>query len=142
MTAKHTIRAVSRITGISPHLIRAWEKRYNAVNPERTDTNRRLYSNEDIERLALLYGATQKGESIGQVASLSIEELREIAGDSATRHNGEYNENNRNQFAEDEIIGKCVQTTEDLDRVGLYRILLDSEARFSKPVLLENIIIP
>ena len=42
------IRYVSRQTGLTPHVIRAWENRYGAVTPKRTDTNRRVYSNADI----------------------------------------------------------------------------------------------
>lgn len=142
MTARHTIKAVSKQTGISPHLIRAWERRYNAVTPERTSTNRRLYSDDDIERLSLLYIATQKGESIGQVAPLPTEQLRQIAGDMEERDSGLINGENLGRLAEKDIINKSVELTEDLDRAGLYRILLESEARFSKPVLLEKIVIP
>ena len=140
--ARHSIKAVFKKTGISPHLIRAWEKRYNVVNPERTRTNRRIYSDEDIERLILLYDATQRGERIGQVAALSNKELRELTGENGIRHDDLYNDAGHNRFGEDKIISKCVELTEDLDRMGLYKILLESEARFSKPVLLENIIIP
>ena len=41
---QHPIKVVARRTGLSAHVIRIWEKRYGAVEPERTDTNRRLYS--------------------------------------------------------------------------------------------------
>ena len=40
----YPIKVVSHLTGLSIHVIRAWEKRYNVVVPKRTDTNRRLYS--------------------------------------------------------------------------------------------------
>ena len=51
--ALHGIKIVARRTGLSAHVIRIWEKRYGAVEPDRTDTNRRLYSEEQIERLKL-----------------------------------------------------------------------------------------
>ena len=60
------------MTGLSPHLIRIWEKRYSAVAPERTDTNRRLYSDAEIERLNLLRLATRAGHSIGNIAKLPL----------------------------------------------------------------------
>jgi len=142
MTARYTIKAVSAKTGISPHLIRAWERRYNAVNPVRTATNRRLYTDDDIERLTLLYNATKRGESIGQIASLSVAELREIAGEEGNRESDSFNEVNDDRFGEDKIIKKCIELTEDLDRMGLYKTLLEAETRFSKTVLLERIIIP
>jgi DNA-binding transcriptional MerR regulator len=142
VTVRHTIKAVSKKTGISPHLIRAWERRYNAVIPERTATNRRLYTDEHIERLTLLCNATKKGESIGQIASLSTAELREIAKDIENHEDATLDEVEHNRFGEDRIIDKCADLTENLDRTGLYRILLESETRFSKTVLLEKIIIP
>jgi methanogenic corrinoid protein MtbC1 len=48
------------------------------VKPERTPTNRRLYSEEDLERLMLLRKATMAGHSIGQVAKLSLKALRDL----------------------------------------------------------------
>jgi DNA-binding transcriptional MerR regulator/methylmalonyl-CoA mutase cobalamin-binding subunit len=66
-------------TGLSAHVIRIWEKRYGAVEPERTDTNRRLYSREQIERLTLLRGLTQAGQSIRHVAKLPTMKLRQLA---------------------------------------------------------------
>jgi DNA-binding transcriptional MerR regulator/methylmalonyl-CoA mutase cobalamin-binding subunit len=71
----HSIKTVARLTGLSPHLIRMWEKRYNAVSPQRTSTNRRLYSEAEIEKLNLLRQATTAGHSIGNIARLSRERL-------------------------------------------------------------------
>lgn len=73
------INAVVRRTGLSVHVIRVWEKRYGAVEPTRTATNRRLYSNEQVERLNLLHEITQAGQSISYVATLPTEQLKQIA---------------------------------------------------------------
>jgi DNA-binding transcriptional MerR regulator/methylmalonyl-CoA mutase cobalamin-binding subunit len=77
--AHQAIKVVARRTGLSAHVIRIWEKRYGAVEPERTGTNRRLYSDEQIERLSLLRDITRSGHSIGHVAKLPTEKLRELA---------------------------------------------------------------
>jgi MerR family transcriptional regulator, light-induced transcriptional regulator len=77
--AHQAIKVVARRTGLSAHVIRIWEKRYGAVAPERTGTNRRLYSDEQIERLGLLRDITQAGHSIGHVANLPTEKLRQLA---------------------------------------------------------------
>ena len=79
---QHAIQAVVQRTGLSAHVIRIWEKRYGAVVPERTGTNRRLYSDEQIERLSLLRQLTQAGQSIGAIATQPLERLRQIAGDT------------------------------------------------------------
>lgn len=72
---QYQISAVARLTGLSVHTIRAWEKRYGVVSPERTDTDRRLYSREDIRRLTLLKTLVDHGQAIGTIATLSIEQL-------------------------------------------------------------------
>ena len=77
--AHHSIKAASRITGLSPHLIRIWERRYGAVAPKRSGTNRRLYSDGEIERLNLLRLATAAGHSIGNIARLPSARLKSLA---------------------------------------------------------------
>lgn len=78
MERSYPIKAVSRLTGLTAHAIRAWEKRYSAVTPVRNSNNRRIYREEDVERLKLLKIATDSGHSIGQVAILPKSELIEI----------------------------------------------------------------
>jgi len=73
------IQFVANITGINPHTIRAWEKRYEAIIPERDHNGRRLYSNADIDRLATLYKLVKMGNSISDIATLSFEKLSEIS---------------------------------------------------------------
>lgn len=74
------MKLVSRRTGLTPHVIRVWERRYGAVAPVRTGTNRRRYAEEEIERLELLKRLTAAGHSIGTIATLSSDKLRELAG--------------------------------------------------------------
>ena len=76
--AHYAIQLVSRMTGLSTHVIRIWEQRYRAVEPQRTPSNHRLYSEKDIERLGLLRNATHAGHNIGIVARLTNDELRAL----------------------------------------------------------------
>lgn len=78
-TPRHPIRVVATRTGLSPTLLRAWERRYGVVEPSRSEGGQRLYSDADIERLALLKGVTDAGRAIRTVAELSLEELRGMA---------------------------------------------------------------
>src|SRR3954453_10877138 len=75
---RHPIGVVARRTGLKPDLIRAWERRYGAVAPGRTETRRRFYSDEDVERLLLLRRAVSSGRGISQVAGLSNPELEAL----------------------------------------------------------------
>jgi DNA-binding transcriptional MerR regulator/methylmalonyl-CoA mutase cobalamin-binding subunit len=71
------IRAVSKLTGIPVETLRAWERRYGVVEPDR-DERGRVYSDVDVERLRLLRRAVEAGHAIGRVASLSSAHLRAL----------------------------------------------------------------
>lgn len=75
------------MAGLSPHVIRVWERRYAAVSPARTATNRRLFSDDQIERLRLLAAATQAGHKIGIIAQLDVPDLRELVQSMQMRAN-------------------------------------------------------
>lgn len=81
--ARHPIRVVANRTGLTPSALRAWERRYGTVDPGRSEGGQRLYSDRDIEKLALLKRITDAGRSIGDVAHLSLEEVREVAREDA-----------------------------------------------------------
>jgi MerR family transcriptional regulator, light-induced transcriptional regulator len=74
----YSMQVAARRSGVSPHLIRMWERRYAAVEPRRTPTGRRVYDEAAIERLRLLNAATQAGHNIGSIAGLPLERLQAI----------------------------------------------------------------
>lgn len=78
------IGAVARLTGLTDHTIRVWERRYAAVVAERAANGRRIYSPADVEKLGLLKRLTDEGLSIGQIAGDTIEALRERAQSMAS----------------------------------------------------------
>ena len=77
----YPIRAVSKLTGLSIDTLRAWERRYRIVEPERTERGR-SYSEADVQKLRLLRELVDRGYAIGQIAEHTDEELRQIAGQS------------------------------------------------------------
>tara|TARA_A100001011_G_C14313025_1_gene846542 strand:- start:563 stop:1495 length:933 start_codon:yes stop_codon:yes gene_type:complete len=72
------IAAVTQMTGISSHTLRKWESRYSLVNPERTSTGRRLYTQNNIEKLVLVRELTSRGHQVRLLADLTNEELEEL----------------------------------------------------------------
>jgi len=74
----HPMRVVVLRTGLTPDLLRVWEKRYGVVTPTRSAGGQRLYSDADVERLALLTRAVSGGRTISQVAKLSATELQAV----------------------------------------------------------------
>jgi MerR family transcriptional regulator, light-induced transcriptional regulator len=70
------VGAVARMTGLTPDTIRVWERRYQAVEPERSPSGSRLYRREDISRLALLKRLVDAGDRIGGLARLALRDLQ------------------------------------------------------------------
>ena len=92
--ARHPIRVVSERTGLGVETLRAWERRYGAVQPTRTSGGQRLYSDADVERLRLLARLSEAGQSIGRLAELDGERLalllrEETAEESASEGGGD-----------------------------------------------------
>ena len=77
------INVAARRSGLSAHVIRAWERRYSAITPDRTSKARRLYSDWEVHRLVVLRQAVELGHRIGEIARLPIEELRALVGRDA-----------------------------------------------------------
>jgi len=145
----YPIKAVSNLTGLSIHVIRAWEKRYNVVVPHRTETNRRLYSSEDIEKLKLLSKVSEKGYAIGSIAGLSLNDLRSIAGDE---NNGAgYNKHSNYESAEEDSkplyepnvhLKNCIDAVKNLNAQELEKELYKGLVDYPQFKFIDEIISP
>lgn len=80
---KYKIGAVSRLTGLSVDVVRVWQRRYQAVIPQRSEGGSRLYSDSDVARLRKLRQAVELGHSISQIASLPDSELETLGSKQA-----------------------------------------------------------
>jgi DNA-binding transcriptional MerR regulator/methylmalonyl-CoA mutase cobalamin-binding subunit len=84
--AQYLISTVAKRSGVKADLVRAWERRYQAVSPTRTAGGHRVYSDQDIARLKLLNQATGHGHSISQIARFSLDELKNLLQDEIVVH--------------------------------------------------------
>ncbi|PYC27308.1 MerR family transcriptional regulator [Pseudomonas alcaligenes] len=64
------IREVSRVTGVNPVTLRAWERRYGLIQPTRTDSGHRLYSAADIEAVRSILAWIERGVSVSKVGKI------------------------------------------------------------------------
>jgi DNA-binding transcriptional MerR regulator/methylmalonyl-CoA mutase cobalamin-binding subunit len=62
-----SIRSVCAMTGLNPVTLRAWERRYGLIEPQRTAGGHRLYTQNDVERILRALALTRDGVAIGQV---------------------------------------------------------------------------
>lgn len=72
---KYSIKELESLTGIKAHTIRVWEKRYGIIEPERTATNIRYYSDRDVKRIMNVAILNHHGIKISKISSLSDDEL-------------------------------------------------------------------
>lgn len=134
----YPIAIASRRSGLSQHVIRAWEKRYGAIEPMRSDTQRRLYSDEEIERLQLLRHATLSGHSIGNIAGLQTDELRKLAVEQASQNQPAV----RLPDTAESMKSACMEAIERLDSSELERILHKGLASLGRGPLMHRVLIP
>jgi DNA-binding transcriptional MerR regulator/methylmalonyl-CoA mutase cobalamin-binding subunit len=81
----YSIKAVAQATGLTVETLRAWERRYGIVAPNRDASGRRVYRPEDVLRLRRLREATERGHPIGRLAGLSDDELAALLNESTDR---------------------------------------------------------
>ncbi|MDF2381208.1 MerR family transcriptional regulator [Nostoc ellipsosporum NOK] len=72
---RYFIRDVERLTGISAHSLRAWEKRYGVLKPHRTDTNIRFYDANQVRRLLNIAVLQSAGYRISNLMKLKDDEM-------------------------------------------------------------------
>lgn len=137
----HPIGYVARQTGLSAHVIRAWEKRYGAVRPDRTATGRRLYSESDIRHLLLLQQASRCGHRIGQLSEMDAESLQGIVDSNAA--DARLIGAGKVEFltAED-FLKACRTAVLDLNGPVLEAELNRAAVFLTRPVLFKGVIIP
>ncbi len=128
-------------TGLTAHVLRAWERRYGAVEPGRTKGGQRLYSDADVLRLRLLRRATEGGRSIGSVAELSTEELVSLVGEDAEeagpRRVAVVEAGDRESY-----LRECLEAADRMDASALRASLMRAVVKLSAPVFVAEVVGP
>jgi len=139
---------VARRTGLSPDVIRAWEKRYGAVVPERTPTGHRLYSDEDLHRLTLLSRVVDAGRRIGDVAQLSMRELEALVAEDESARGTVLSAPRTPRSATggavsvDDYLSRALDAVSHLDGLALDETLQSAAVALSGPVLRRDLLLP
>ena len=140
--ASHPIKVVARLTGLSAYVIRIWEQRYSAVKPDRTGTNRRLYSDQQVERLKLLRAVTQAGHNIGLIAQWPTEKLRKQAAESSSMIPLSNRTAPSTPASGDSIIEECVAAMKSLDAKSFEDALKRGAMALGTMGLLQRVVTP
>lgn len=125
-------------------VIRAWERRYQAIEPFRTESNRRLYSEKDIYRLGLLKRVSDSGINIRDVAGMSNAELRQISSETEGLVSADHRPDFSGELARvpDIHLEDCLNAARYFDQMKLEYALVNAATVFSQSELLDQVIIP
>ena len=84
---RFSIRDLENFSGVKAHTIRIWERRYGLLDPDRTDTNIRMYSSEELKTILNVAFLNRHGVKISHIAALSRDErdrrVKEVADDKS-----------------------------------------------------------
>lgn len=140
MEIQHSIQYAAQQAGITPHVIRAWEKRYHAVSPIRTHSNRRLYSSVEIERLRLLAQLSNHGHRISDIARHPTETLVRLASKIGDVPNTTLSP--QPEFSSESAISESLSAIRSLEANALIEILHQSARALGQRGILERVISP
>ena len=129
--AHYSIKDLEYLSGIKAHTIRIWEKRYQLLDPERSDTNIRHYSNEELRKILNVAMLVKGGHKISNVAHFDEARLQ-----------SEVLRQNKNLLDPDKNIDQLLVHTVNMDILGFEKLMnkIIQENGFSKTI--ENVIFP
>ena len=110
MENKFSINVMSTATGVMPHTIRTWEKRYQVFTPGRSEGGQRLYSEADLDKAKLIVALIDQGHTISSLAKYSLKNLRSLLG------------HNNREDSESEKVFTSIEIKKLLKHLGNYDI--------------------
>ena len=131
----YSIKELGLISGIKPHTIRIWEKRYNILKPLRSDTNIRYYDDNQLKKLLNVCALINSGMKISAIGALSqkhiLVEMDKIIAAAFK---------NKDQF--DTIINQLLIAIYTFDEVHFEKIFFNATQKFGLTKTYLNIIYP
>ena len=128
----YSIKELEALTGIKAHTIRIWEKRHNIIQPERSSTNIRTYSDEDLKKILNVSILYNKGYKISKIANLSKDEVLEKISEMSDETKPEI------EFFIDQFTISMVE----MDEVRFERLLSDAIHKYGFEQSMTQIIYP
>ena len=126
------IRTVSSLTGVNAVTLRAWERRYNLITPQRTPKGHRLYTHKDVERINQVVGLLNQGISVSHVKPLLDQMPGEVLA-QATRDEGDNWKSHQ---------GKMLKAIEKFDEPALDSIYNDALSLYPVDIVNQRLTTP
>ncbi len=116
---RYSIKELEKLSGIKAHTIRIWEKRYGLIDPQRTETNIRYYTDDDLRKIINVALLNHQGIKISKIANMSSKEVNEeiISLSEKTNHH---------TIHHDQLIKTVIEFDEEAFEVILHQIILQN----------------
>lgn len=128
---KYSIKELEKLSGIKAHTIRIWEKRYKIIEPQRTPSNVRYYSDDDVKKIINVSLLNTHGHKISAIARMNHDELAQKVHDLS-----------KTEKQSDLHIDQLVVSMLDLDEETFESVLGDLEKKFGFETTVTEIIYP
>lgn len=130
-----SIKDLENFSGIKAHTIRIWEKRYRILEPDRTDSNIRTYSEAELKKILNVAYLNRNGLKISKIARLNEDELTQKVMSLSSS-----NDNPDNDFQPGKILMAAIRFNEELFKESLsnftkLRGLEESYIKYLNPLL-------
>ncbi len=130
----YQISDLERLTGIKAHTIRIWEKRYSLIKPNRSETNRRYYNDEQVRKLLNVTTLLSYGYKISKIAGYSESELHQKLELESNASSGRYGDSG--------YVNDLISCMLSYDEVGFERVFSAAVLRMGLYDTMLNIIYP
>lgn len=130
---RYRIGAVARLTGVSTHALRVWERRYGTVHPFRSEGGDRLYSEADVQRLRLIKRLLGMGHAIGELGRLD---------DAALSHMLDLHADGGPPVERGGVLERYLACLARMDVEGAERVLSNAALALGRRELMDRVLVP
>ncbi len=127
----YSIADLEKVSGIKAHTLRIWEKRYNLLNPERTQSNIRFYRDEDLKKILNIALLNKLGYKISKIAEMSDEAIFEKVCSLSTQTE-----------TLDTKMETLTLSVIDMDETKFNSILDSHSCKYGFEITMKNLILP
>lgn len=128
---QYTLNDLERLTGIKADTIRMWEQRFRTTNPQRTTTNRKWYTGEDLRKLINIAVLKSSGIRISDIAAMTLDELETRSAELS-----------KDNFSPDMLTSSLIIAMTKFDEAAVNQILLRSVIRNGFEKTFSSVVFP
>lgn len=136
------IKAATQLTGINENTLRAWERRHKILAAERDQEGRRIYSLKDIEKLQLLSSLVKKRHLIGNIAPLSLQQLKVLDDQAGPTNHPTASPIQNSASPQTDYMSEIIEALKKWDLGQIHSSLQNARFNLSPRIIITNLVLP